>query len=169
MQTPIIVALVAATVAISGWFVTSYLSRRTSDRERGIKRKESQEALIREIIAACHTRAVYTRAHAQLDWNAMLRALAKCRSTLQSDLAKIDRQDQQQLVASVISDLDSIERHPDDFDQINILKRRIIWAVKKLADSANLKYTLPASTTEEVFFSIEDAMAIPAGDESPHA
>lgn len=34
MQTPVIVALIASTITISGWFVTLYVTHRTIDRER---------------------------------------------------------------------------------------------------------------------------------------
>lgn len=167
MKIAIITALITAATAIIGWFVTAYLSRRKEDRAREIEKKGASKDLIREVLSACYTRAVYTRTHAQLDHNAMFRSLASCRSHLQKVVTRIEPKDNQQLVADIISQLDFIERNKEDFNKINQAKLRIIGSLAKLSDEVGVSYVLPHSTTEDVFFSIEEANMPPTGPESP--
>ncbi len=129
-------------------------------------RKEGTQELIQEVLSACSRLAVYTRMHAQLNHDAMFRSLADCRKELQRIVAQIEPKNLQQMVNDVIGELDFIERHREDFEQIDQAKLRIIALLENLSRSAGIAYTLPRSITEEVFWTIEEANQSPTGPES---
>ena len=117
---------------------------------------------IREVLAACYRRSIFTRTHAQLDLNAMFESLANCRSILQRIAAFVEPESLQQLVAQIIGDLDYIERHKEELQSIDAAKLKIIAALLQLSKAANISYILPASLTEDVFFAREDADGAPS-------
>jgi hypothetical protein len=112
---------------------------------------------IREVLAACYRRAIFTRTHSQLNLNAMFDSLANCRSILQRVVAFVEPESLQQLVVQIIGDLDYIERHKKKHQLIDTAKLKIIAALLQLSKAANVSYILPASLTEELFRKREDA------------
>jgi TIR domain len=130
---------------------------------------------IREVLAACYRRAVFTRFHAQLDAQAMLDSLAECRSTLQRIVVFVEPEELQRLVAGIIGELDLIERigkEPFTWNGLGTMgtidgaKLRIINALVELSKAAKIPFVLPTSMTEEVFWSKEDADKPPEGPET---
>ena len=133
---------------------------------------------IREILAACYRRAVFARLHAQIDPEAMFASLAECRVELQKKVVFVEPETAQRLVASIIAELDFIERRKHamlsgGYDaywglapQVNSSKIRIIKVLLELSSLAGVSFTLPSSITEEAFFTEEDAKAPPIGPES---
>jgi hypothetical protein len=124
--------------------------------------------IIRQVISICNRRAVYTRMHAQQSHVAMFQSLSECRRDLAKIAMYIEPRKQQQIVQDVIGELDLIERHDftkkeleksfdEIYDEINQSKLRIIALLDKLCKSAKVSYTLPSSTVEDVFWSIEEA------------
>jgi hypothetical protein len=130
---------------------------------------------VREVLAACYRRAVFSRMHAQINWDAMFASLAECRATLQRLVAFVEPTELQCLVASIIGELDFIERrgkskgelHRSGEFQIDGAKLRIIATLLKLRDAAGVSFVLPTSVTEEVFFTSEDASKEPSSFVSP--
>jgi hypothetical protein len=124
---------------------------------------------IRDVLAACYRRAVFAKMHAQMDWDAMFSSLSECRATLQRLVAYIEPVEAQRLVASVIGELDLIERidksgsrYADPSKgQIDNAKLRIIAALLALRDLAQVSFVLPTSLTQEVFFTAEEASKQP--------
>ncbi len=157
MDTAILLALIGPAVTIIGWFMISYLSRRKDDRTRKIDKNETDKDLIREVLSACNTRAIFTRTHAQLNHKAMFESLSTSRTALQIKQSKIESKKDQQLVANIIVQLDFIERNKKDFDKINQAKLSIILSLQNLSVSAGVPFVLPRSPTEEIFFSLEEA------------
>jgi hypothetical protein len=143
--------------------------------ERGKIEQSYPEKPIRDVLSACYRRAVFTRYHAQLNHGAMFESLSECRSQLQRLIAYVEPEEQQRLVAGVIAELDLIERcHQQDFTwqglgtmgTIDGAKLRIIHSLAKLAQNARISFVLPASVTEELFFSREEADSAPQGHET---
>lgn len=167
MEIAIIVALIGAVIAVVGWFANSFLRRREEDRKRKIEEKSKAKELSLEVLSICSRRAVYTRMHAQTDHSAMFSSLASCRSDLQQILPKIEPEENQELIADVISKLDLIERKKEDIEVINQAKLDIIKSLVKFSERAKVSYVLPRPTTKEEFFSIEDVNKPPIGPESP--
>jgi hypothetical protein len=132
---------------------------------------------VRDVLAACYRRAIFSRMHAQMDWNAMFASLADCRVALQKMIAYIEPADVQQLVASIVGELDFIERRKGALlacvashaakVQVNGAKLRIIAAMLQLKERAGVSLELPVSVTEEVFFSEEEANEPPSTCVSP--
>jgi len=168
METPIIVALIAAAVAITGWFVVDRLNRRREENKEERERVQAARVQIQNVFSACNRRALFTRTHAQLDHDAMFSSLDACRAKLQEIEPNIEAEDHQQIVSEIISQLDSIARLQkevaagqvqlyDAYDPINQVKLNIIGLLKKLSKRSGVPYNLPPSPTEEVFFTLEDA------------
>ena len=154
--------LVVALVSV-GWYIRTSESIKT----------------IRQVISICYRRAVFTRFHAQLDPEAMFASLAECRVALQPLVTYVEPEDNQQLVAKIIADLDSLERihrqhfgsyHYDEVTkaEINSVKLRIIHALSELAKSVSIPFDLPKSLTEETFFDKRAADAPPEVHEPPN-
>ncbi len=123
---------------------------------------------IREVISICNRRAVYTRVHAQLSHIAMFQSLSECRRDLAKIAMYIEPKKQQQIVQDVIGELDFIERNDytkkelekpsyEINEEINRSKLRIISLLDKLCKNAGITYTLPTSTVEDIFWSIDEA------------
>ncbi|MGO9019421.1 MAG: hypothetical protein ACLQVJ_13840 [Syntrophobacteraceae bacterium] len=131
------------------------------------KAKDEQRTLVQQVQAACDTRAVFTAVHAQLDLEAIFAALVATRRKLQELKSRFTDPAQQQRVADIIGELDSIERErknlPQNWDagqqRINAGKTRIIQSVKLLSEAANLPYALPPKLTQELFWEVEQAVA----------
>ena len=142
---------------------------------RGEKGNVSVER-IREVLAACYRRAIFTRSHAQLDHQAMFDSLANCRSTLQKIVVFVEPEELQRLVAGIIGELDFIERcekKPFTWEGMGTMgtidgaKLRIIHALVELSKAVQVPFILPTSLTEELFWSKEDADKPPIGPVSP--
>ncbi len=157
METAIFTALIAAGVVITGWFVNYYLTRHKDDRVRKIEKNKADKVLIREVLSACNTRAIFTRTHAQLNHKAMFESLSASRTILQIKQSQIESKKDQQFVANIIGQFDFIERNKKDFDKINQAKLSIILSLQNLSVSAGVPFVLPKSPTEEIFFSLEEA------------
>lgn len=127
---------------------------------------------VREVLATCYRRAVFARMHAQISIEAMFDSLADCRVTLQKLIVFVEPEELQQLVASIIGELDFIEtlKHEKEFSEmkeINASKLRIIAALLQLGKDAGVSFTLPTSITEEAFFTKEEAEMPPSDYLSP--
>ena len=157
MDNTILVAIIAAGVAVAGWFVRFALKRWSAKRDRDIQYEDASKGLIQDVLRICHRRAVYTRTHAQLDHKAMFSSLNSCRIELQKIVPRIENPKAQELAVNIIGQLDTIERSQEDFNTIDQAKLSIIDSLLKLSKTANLPFALPKGLTEEVFFSIEDA------------
>jgi hypothetical protein len=116
---------------------------------------------IREVLALCYRRAVFTRFHAQLSAEAMFASLAECRSNLQRLVVFIEPENLQKMVATIISELDYIERNRTRVENINAAKVHIIGLLLQLSRAAAIPFALPPSVTEEVFFTQAEADAAP--------
>jgi hypothetical protein len=147
----------------------------TKRRAAGDQKRAISEDRIREVLATCYRRAVFTRFHAQLEIQAMLDSLAECRSTLQRLVVFVEPEEMQRLVAGIIGELDLIERigkEPFTWNGLGTIgtidgaKLRIINALVELAKAAHSSFVLPTSITEELFWSKEDADKPPEGHET---
>lgn len=140
---------------------------------RADKDRDDRRNSVRQLQAACDTRAVFTAVHAQLDLNAMFSALVATRRKLQEIKSQFNDSTDQQHVADIIGCLDTIERKRSKIDTdwdatskaINTSKVQIILTVRKLSDTVGLPYALPRSLTQELFFEVVDATK-PASRES---
>jgi hypothetical protein len=107
--------------------------------------------------------------HAQMSLEAMFSSLAECRMGLQRRIVLVESNEAQRSIAGVIGEVDFIERRgvlsiSGDciaVDEINAAKTRIIRALLHLRDMAEVSFVLPLSTTEEVFFTEEEATSPP--------
>lgn len=130
---------------------------------------------IRDVLAACYRRAVFTRYHAQLKHEAMFSSLADCRVGLQKLVMYVSPAECQRLVAGIIGEIDLIERaEASGFTwsgsgtaaTIDGAKLRIIHSLIELARMAKLPLEFPQSLTEELIFSEEEARSPPAGPQT---
>jgi hypothetical protein len=132
----------------------------------------SQES-IQSVLAACYRRAVFTRFHAQMDHESMLESLADCRASLQKIAVYVHPAAAQQLVGGIIGEIDLIERtvkhKPFEFETIGTVdqaKLRILKSLLALADIAQLPVAFPATLTEELMWSRQEADMAPEGPPS---
>jgi hypothetical protein len=138
---------------------------------------------IRDVVSACNRRAIWAGvndAHApQIRLDAMFASLAICRETLQRLLADVEPDELNHLVANIIGDLNTIETYhdkvmgPTDYDefhhslaQIDEAKLRIIRALQKLAEAAQIPFNIPDSLQDYWadayrFTSVEEANSPP--------
>jgi hypothetical protein len=121
---------------------------------------------LQEVLATCYRRAIFARLHAQLDLEAMFDSLAECRVDLQRQVAFVESQEAQQLVAGIISNFDLIERckprlleagELEASEIINDAKLRTIHALSELALLAELPLTIPTGLVEDVFWTRAEA------------
>jgi hypothetical protein len=133
------------------------------------------KARIRDVLAACYRRAVFTRFHAQLSHEAMSASLADCRVALQKLVTRVTPAECQRLVAGIIGELDLIERvNSAEFTwdgsgtaaTIDGAKLRIIHSLSELARIAKVPLEFPRSLTEELMNSKADADSPPEGHET---
>lgn len=140
--------------------------------ETQAKLPDNAKSAIRDILAACYRRAVFTRSHAQLSYEAMFKSLAECREDLQRLIMYVEPLENRQLVAGIIAELDLIERigsepftsnYSGTAGTIDGAKLRIISSLGTLANTIDTPLVLPSSITEELFWSEEDANKPPEG------
>lgn len=137
------------------------------------KAKEEQQALVQQVQEACDTRAVFTAMHAQLNEEVMFAALVATRRQLQKLKSRFTDAEQQQHVANIIGELDSIERERNDLhnnwidgsQRINVAKKRIIRLIEELSEAVQLPYVLPSKLTQELFQEVENAVAQASRDQ----
>ena len=103
----------------------------------------------------------------------IFRSLYDCRVNLQKLIVYVEPEEQQRLVASIIGELDFIERRSAgymhqsfaDFKKmaaaIDGAKIRIISALLKLSKAAKVSFVLPTSLTADSIYNKEDADAPP--------
>jgi TIR domain len=130
-----------------------------------------------KVLSLCYRRSIFTRYHAQLSLEAMFASMGDCRVALQKQIIFVRPREAQQLVASIIAELELVERvHKKEStgDNINTMgiidgaKLRIIAAMRTLAKMSGTPLELPTmTTTEEVFWTQEDADAAPSGPYTP--
>jgi hypothetical protein len=130
-----------------------------------------------KVLSLCYRRSIFTRYHAQLSPEAMFASMSDCLVALQKQIVFVRPRKAQQLVASIIAELDLVERaHKkestgDNVDTTGIIdgaKLRIITAMQTLAKMSGTPLELPTlTTTEEVFWSQKDADAEPSGPYTP--
>lgn len=130
---------------------------------------------IEEVLSILYRRSIFTRFHAQLSEEAMFASMSNCRVALQKQIVFVRPREAQQLVASIIAELDLAERvSREEFTwdglgsmgTVDGAKLRIIAAMQTLAKMSGTPFELPASTTEELFWTAEDADAAPSGLET---
>jgi hypothetical protein len=129
------------------------------------------------VLSLCYRRSIFTRYHAQLSSEAMFASMSECLVSLQKQIVYVRPPEAQQLVASIIAELDLAERAhkkertEDNIDTTGIIdgvKLRIIAAMRTLAKMSGTPLELPTlTTTEEIFFTKEDADADPSGPYTP--
>jgi hypothetical protein len=136
--------------------------------------KTKSSTPIRKVLAACYRRAVFSKVSGHENTVAMFRSLADCRVTLQKLIVYVEPEERQQLVASIISELDFIERRSagymhwsfKDFKKmaaaVDGAKIRIIAALLQLSKAAKISFVLPPSITADYIYSKEDADAPPS-------
>jgi hypothetical protein len=125
---------------------------------------ESVEA-VRDVLAGCYRRSVFTRTHAQLSIDSMFESITECRRLVQSKLPKVAVAELAQPIANILSALDGIERihvranSPESADNAAIdgLKLEALRNLRLLSKATGLPYAIPDNLTEEVFFSKQDA------------
>jgi len=148
-----------------------------------IKGQSTQVAVdrVREVLATCYRRAIFTRVHCQLSGEAMFESLAECRVSLQKIVVFVEPEELQRLVAGIIAELDFLERRRPqnvrgiynwepfgaEARQINASKLRIIASLFQLSKAAGVSFVMPVSTTDEMFWSKEDADMPPGKILSP--
>jgi len=130
---------------------------------------------VEEVLSVCYRRSIFTRYHAQLNHKAMVASMSDCRVALQKKIVFVRPRRAQQLVAGIIAELDLVERiNHEEFTWLGLgtmgtvdgAKLRIIAAMRALAEIAGSPLELPTSTTEELFWTREDADAMPSGPET---
>jgi hypothetical protein len=137
------------------------------------KPKSTSSAAIRKVLAASYRRAVFSKVFNHESPGAMFRSLYDCRVNLQKLIVYVEPEEQQRLVASIIGELDFIERRSAgymhqsfaDFKKmaaaIDGAKIRIISALLKLSKAAKVSFVLPTSLTADSIYNKEDADAPP--------
>jgi len=147
----------------------------TAERPHQSEESRVSKARIRDVLAACYRRAVFTRLHAQLSHEAMGASLADCRVTLQKLVTRVTPAECQRLVAGIIGELDLIERvNSAEFTwggsgtaaTIDGAKLRIIHSLSELARIAKVPLEFPRSLTEELMYTKADADSPPEGHET---
>jgi len=130
---------------------------------------EAQLSTLKDVLAACYRRAVFTRFHAQLNHEAMFKSLSECSQSLQKLISYVEPPDNKRLVARMIAQFYLIERiaarpfTSDTAGAVDSAKLKIISALPVLAKQAKTEFVLPSGITEEVFFTEEEANAPPEG------
>ena len=137
---------------------------------------EPGEAMgVEEVLSTLYRRSIFTRFHAQLSAEAMFASMSDCRVALQKQIVFVRPREAQRLVASIIAELDLVERAgqrlftgeiPDMMRAVDGAKLRIIAAMGVLARLSGTPLELPALPTEELFWTLEDADAPPSGPEA---
>jgi hypothetical protein len=94
------------------------------------------------ILKDCYRRALFTRMHAQLSWDAMFASVAKCRETVQKQLQDIRDEGLRNTVTELLAVLNQIERGRTAND-INKLKLSVLHSFRELARATGRTYTLP--------------------------
>jgi hypothetical protein len=130
---------------------------------------------IRDVLAACYRRAVFTRYHAQLGHEAMFKSLSESRQSLQRLIMYVEPLENRRLVAGIIAELDLIERvnaeaftwaYSGTAGTIDGAKLRIISSLSALAGRAGIPLAMPSSITEEFLFTEKEANSPPEGSET---
>jgi hypothetical protein len=121
---------------------------------------------IRNILAACYKRSLFTRTHAQLSLDAMFDSISNCRKLVQSETPDVSDPELAQALANLLGALDGIERihtlskpsEPVDVNKIDQLKLQALRNLRLLSRITKIQYAIPDSRlTEEVFFSKDEA------------
>jgi hypothetical protein len=127
------------------------------------------------VLSILYRRSIFTRFHAQLSSEAMFASMSNCRVALQKQIVFVRPREAQQLVASIIGELDLAERvYTKGFTweglgsmgTVDGVKLRIIAAMRTLAKMSGTPLELPTMPTEELFWTLEDADAAPSGPEA---
>jgi len=130
---------------------------------------------VAEVLSLCYRRSIFTRFHAQLSAEAMFASMSDCRVALQKQIVFVRPREAQQLVASIIAELDLVERVSQKefaweglgtIGTVDGAKLRIIAAMRTLAKMSGTPVEFPTSITEELFWAPEDADAAPSGQET---
>ncbi len=122
--------------------------------------KQSLDA-VKEILAGCYRRAVFTRTHAQMDHEAMFSSIKECRQLVQSKAPSVASAELSQHVATLLTAFEAIEREHGnqawDFSRIDGYKLEALRRLTLLSRLTGLPYVLPENLTDEVFFSKHEA------------
>jgi hypothetical protein len=144
--------------------------------ETGAAEEPSEVTGVEEVLSILYRRSIFTRFHAQLSTEAMFASMSNCLVALQKQIVFVRPREAQQLVASIIAELDLAERVSKkeftweglgSMGTVDGVKLRIIAAMRTLAKMSGTPLELPTSTTEETFWGPEDADAAPSGPETP--
>ena len=119
---------------------------------------------VRKVLQTCYRRAIFTKTHNEIGWEAMFGSLDECRSSLQRNFTSITSETAQQLVARIIGELDFIERFKNrnwgDEDvvcAIDAAKLSIIQSLSQLAKLSQIPFVLPTSLSHNFFWTREEA------------
>lgn len=121
------------------------------------------------ILSKCHSRALFTRMHAQLSQEAMFASIDKCIAIINDQMPQIRSKDLQKEAMNLLAAVEGIERAKDEpntdaikrMDKINKLKVAALHSFRKLADATNGSYILPEKDElgEAVYFTQAEADA----------
>jgi hypothetical protein len=130
---------------------------------------------VEEVLSILYRRAIFARCHAQLSFSAMFASMSNCRVALQKQIVFVRPRKAQQLVASIIAELDLAERISKKeltdeglgwMGMLDGVKLRIIAAMRTLAKMSGTPLELPTLPTEEDFWTLQDADAAPSGPQA---
>jgi hypothetical protein len=119
------------------------------------------------ILSKCHTRALFTRMHAQLNEEAMYASIEKCIAIINEQTPNIRSKELQQKAVNLLAAVENIVRAkeettgPERLKKINKLKVEALHSFRELADATNGSYILPRTGElgEGVYFTQAEADA----------
>jgi hypothetical protein len=127
----------------------------------------NEDAVVKEVLANCYRRALFTRMHAQIDINAMFSSIDRCRQCLQRNIPNIRGETLQTTAIELLAAVEQIQRREnpsqswDDTRAINKLKLTALHLFRKLAATTDGRYPLPepGNLAEAVYFTQQEADA----------
>jgi hypothetical protein len=127
------------------------------------------DSAVSTILSKCHSRALFTRMHAQLDQEAMFASIGKCLATINEQKQQIRSKDLQKEAVNLLAAVEGIERVKEErntdpatrINNINKLKVAALHSFRKLANATNGSYILPGNNelAEAVYFTQAEADA----------
>ena len=127
------------------------------------------EVAVKAILDDCYRRALFTRMHAQTDWDAMFASIDECRLSLQKNIPNIRHKDLQDTAVELLATVEQIGRHKPirESDQVDVeaainkLKLAALHSFRVLAAVTGGRYPLPAKGRlgETFYFTQQEADA----------
>lgn len=130
----------------------------------------TSDQAVSSILLACYTRALFTRAHAQLNASAMYSSIDKCRLVVQADIRNIRSKQSQLIALDLLSALDSLlatKDKPNASDwscQVDKWKLMALVQFSKLSAQTHEQYPLPhvGHLAEATYLTEEEARKAPS-------